>query len=157
MLRRGSSILFVVYYLYISVNLRPVSSIDVANVFEKLVSLCHRKYNISLLDCVKERSLLGLDSVYRSKNEINLIPNFLSLERNDNYHVEERTGKTLLMDIESQSPQNRSLMVDNMIVSRLYDFLASRSVSIKIPFTSFDFFTRDNSQHEGKLANIHQE
>lgn len=125
---------------------------DVVNVFEKVVNLCHRKYNISLLDCVKERSLLGLDNVYRSKTDISLIPNLISLVRNDNYHVEERTGKNLLTDIESQSPQNRSLMVDNMIVSRVYDFLASRSVSIKIPFTAFDIFSLlpDSSRQEGE-------
>ncbi|XP_065212529.1 uncharacterized protein LOC135840109 [Planococcus citri] len=139
----------------LSVNLTYVNSTDIATVFEKVVHMCHRKsYNVSLFDCLKERSLIGIDSIYRSKNDISLVPNFLSLVPNDNYHIEERTGKNLLMDIESQSPQNRSQMLDNLIAGRAFDFLASRSVSIKVPFTTFDVFgflsNDDNNQTEGR-------
>lgn len=141
----------------LSSNFTYVYSADIATVFEKVVHMCNRKsYNVSLFDCLKERSLIGLDSIYRSKNDISLIPNFLSLVPNDNYHIEERTGKNLLMDIESQSPQNRSQMLDNLIAGRAFDFLASRSVSIKVPFTTFDVFglLNDNdNQTEGKMIN----
>lgn len=118
---------------------------------QKVANMCHKRYNTSLLDCVKERSLIGLDTMYRSKNEISLIPNFISLVRNEDHQAEERSGKMLLADIAgSENAQNRSLILDNLIVRKAYDFFASRSVSFKIPVISFDIFSSKDSEEEGK-------
>lgn len=126
-------------------------SATVFEVFAKFVNLCHMKNNTNLVNCVKERSLIALDNVYRSENDISLIPDWISLVRTDDMPIQERSGKILLADIENQSPENKSIIVDNLIVRRIIDFLESRAISVKIPIIALDVFNilEDDEREEG--------
>lgn len=114
-------------------------SLTVIDMFAKVVNLCQQKSNVSLLYCVKERSLLALDHIYRSKNDISVIPNFISLSKYDKSGIEERSAKILLDELPNEIGQNKSTVLDNLIIARLQDFLESRAISIKVPITSLDF------------------
>ncbi len=144
--------ILILYYSFIQMSY----SASVFEMFAKAVSLCHRKHNISLTDCVKERSLIALDNVYRSENEINVISEFVSLVRCDDTNAQERSAKVLLSDIENQNLQNRSAIVDNLIVRRIYDFLESRAVNVKIPITALDIFgiLEDGDAEEGNNIDL---
>lgn len=108
--------------------------------FAKVVHVCFYKHNSSLSECVKERSYIALDNVYRTTDEIRLIPNFISLVLYDGAKTNERSAKILLSDIENQSPENKSTLVNNLIIEKIYDFLESRAINVKIPITAFDLF-----------------
>lgn len=129
----------------------PKIECSVLDVFAKVMKLCHLRNNTNLVNCVKERSLIALDNVYRSENDISLIPNWISLVRTDDMPIQERSGKTLLADIENQSPENKSIIVDNLIVRRIIDFLESRAISVKIPIIALDVFNilEDDEREEG--------
>jgi hypothetical protein len=101
---------------------------------------------------VKERSLIALDNVYRSTNEISIVPDFISLTKYDGLKIdEERSAKILLTDnLEKRSPKEKSSILDGLLVSRLSDFVNSRAISIKIPITYLDFLNLTPKNGSGK-------
>lgn len=135
----------------------PGHSLTVVDMFAKVVNLCQQKSNVSLLYCVKERSLIALDHVYRSKNDISIVPNFVSLSRYDG-GADERSAKILPEGPLDEGPQNKSSVLDHLIVGRLYDFIESRAISIKVPITSLDFLNllpeSEEDKVEGKIKMI---
>jgi len=130
-----------------------LTKIDGSTVFEvlaKVVNVCYLKNNTNVVACVKERCLVALDNVYRSDQEISLVPDWISLVRTEELPIQERAGKILLADMEKQSPQNKSIIVDTLIVRRIIDFLESRAISVKIPIVALDVFNiLEEDEREG--------
>lgn len=127
------------------------SSMTLIDMLVKIVNLCQQKYSsLNVVNCVKERSLIALDNAYRSKNEISIIPDFISLTRYDHFKIEERAAKIIPVDLEKQ---NESSILDNLLMRRLSDFFGSRAISVKIPITHLNFFSlipeMDTEKDEG--------
>lgn len=133
-----------------------VRSSKVLETFVKIFNMCHRN-NSNLLDCVKERSFIALDNVYRSENDISVIPNFISIVRFDRSHIQDRSGKKMLADLDNENPANKSSIINNLIIRRMYDFVETRAVNIKIPIASLDILNvfEDTSEVEGKNKFLH--
>lgn len=121
-----------------------VSLAEFGRLFLKSVMFCHNNKNASVTDCVKESTLLSLDTLTRSDNPVELITDTICLVKttpsaivnNDNNHSNEnRSGKYLLSIIDEAPKQNRSLILDDLLRQALLKFADTRSINIRFPIS----------------------